>query len=243
MMLQERRMKNTEISYVTDSLKPAVLCDFDDTTVVENVASLLLSRFSGDSWLQIRERYLENSLTFKEYQEEAFSKLRASKDMLKEAVREEATLRPYFKELWQVCFSRNIPLAILTIGLDFYVEALLEREGLEDVPVYAVGTRFLAGCIDFIYNYTREGCETLGNCKCVVLDRFKNRGHFIVYVGDGRSDFCPASKSDLVFARSYLADCCEEQNIDYVPFKDFKGVIQALKEPIGPPSSHTRSVT
>ena len=227
-------MKSTERSSVSGSLKPAVLCDFDDTTAVENVATLLLLKFGGDAGLRLRERYHRDGLTLKEYQEEAFSRLGVSRDTLQEAVREEATLRPYFKKLWQFCRTHDIPLAILTHGLDFYVEALLKREGLEDVPYYAVVTRFTSRGMDFIYRHVRECCQLWGNCKCAILDSYRSRGHFIVYVGDGRSDFRPASKADLVFARSHLAEYCQEKDIKYHPLQDFRGVLEALKEMVGP---------
>ena len=193
----------------------------------------MLTRFGDDALRRLREQYRKNGLTLREYQEEAFSRLGVGRDVLQKTVREEATLRPYFKELLQFCRTHHVPLAVLSHGLDFYVEALLEREGMGDVPYYAVSTRFTPRGMDFIYSHIRECCEPWGNCKCVVVESYKSRGHFVVYVGDGRSDFCPASKADIVFARSYLAEYCKEKGVRYQPFQDFKGVLQALQEMVG----------
>jgi 2-hydroxy-3-keto-5-methylthiopentenyl-1-phosphate phosphatase len=33
----------------------AVLCDYDDTTAVENVAELILERFGTDGWRDLRQ--------------------------------------------------------------------------------------------------------------------------------------------------------------------------------------------
>ena len=217
---------------------PAILCDFDDTTAVENVAELLLDEFSvGGPWRDLRRQSQEQTITFKEYQERAFATVKVTREAMKSAVKAKATLRPYFKELWSYCQAKHIPLAIVTVGLDFYVEALLEREGLEDVPRYAVKTNFTPGGITYEYPCPWDGsggselevCRRSGNCKCSVVGNYRRRGHSIVYVGDGRTDFCPASIADHVFARSLLARLCNESMVPYTEFQDFRVVIDMLE--------------
>jgi 2,3-diketo-5-methylthio-1-phosphopentane phosphatase len=217
---------------------PAVLCDFDDTTAEENVASLLLSRFSDNgTWERLRQAHRERQIGLKEYQERAFRTVTAGRDAMQAHVKEKATLRPYFKDLWGYCRSRSVPLAIVTVGLDFYVEALLEREGLQEVPRYAVQTEFTPQGI--IYNYphpwessggsSEEQCGLFGNCKCRALMEHRRRGHTILYVGDGRSDFCPASIADQVFAHGPLTELMDERRMPYTPFRDFRDMLDALR--------------
>ena len=217
----------------------AVLCDFDDTTAVENVAQLLIEHFSDDGILeQLRQQFREGSLTLKEYQERAFTGIRAGREAMQEIVRARATLRPHFKELWQYCRSRDILLAVVTVGLDFYVDALLDREGLEEVPRHAVKTSFSPQGIAFQYPYPwdgsgaspREVCQAWGTCKCSVLESYRRKGRSILYVGDGRSDLCPASIADRVFARDQLAQLCDQRQIPFSQFRDFADVIQALED-------------
>ena len=217
---------------------PAVICDFDDTTAVENVAELLLEHFSEDgAWRTLRQQQRDRLITLKEYQEQAFRNTRASKEAMVAHVKDKATLRPHFKDLWRYCRARRIPLAIVTVGLDFYVDALLEREDLGDVPRYSVKTTFTSEGITYQYPYSWDGsgaspaqvCRHWGTCKCSVLAMYRRRGHSIVYVGDGRSDLCPASIADQVFARSQLADLCHEKGMPYHEFQDFQDVIRGLE--------------
>ncbi len=217
---------------------PAVLCDFDDTTVLENVAEMLLQQFSLDgSWQQLKQQSRDKVIGLREYQERAFRNTTASKETMQSAVKARATLRPFFKELWQYCQSSGIPLAIVTVGLDFYVDALLEREKMEELPRYAVRTDFTPGGITYEYPHSWDGsggspqevCQRWGNCKCSVLIQYRNRGHTILYVGDGRSDFCPASIADHVYARSHLAKLCDEQQVPYTELRDFRDVMNGLK--------------
>ena len=240
-------MSDTDKNCAKDSLfgnvepkkTPAVLCDFDDTTAVENVAQLLLAYFSQDStWKELQHQSRENLIGLKEYQERAFGATRASREDMQALVKARATLRPHFKELWSYCRARFIPLGIVTVGLDFYVDALLEREGLEEVPRYAVKTGFTPQGITYEYLHTWDGsggspkevCSRWGNCKCSVLGKYRRMGHPLFYVGDGRSDYCPASMADRVFARSHLARLCDEKGMAYTEFKDFRDVIRGLDD-------------
>jgi len=213
-------------------LKPplAVLSDFDDTAAIENVAELLMERFGGSEWRGLREQFHSGRFTLREYQEAAFSIAQASRDKMTALVQEKATLRPHFKELHAYCRQHDIPLAIVSNGLDFYVDALLQREGLGDVPYYTVCTRFSSNGIEFSYPYAVEGCGDFGNCKCKVLERYRSEGRKVLYVGDGRSDFCASTAADLVFARSDLLVCCRKYGIAHVPFQDFSDVLTILKE-------------
>lgn len=209
----------------------AVLCDYDDTTAVENVAELILERFGHDGWRDLRLEFRDGRLSLREYQERAFAAVTATCGEMMALVQEQVHLRSGFKELRDFCRAHLMPLAIVTNGLDFYVRALLEREGLADVPFYSVETSFTSQGIRYSYPYADAACPVnWGNCKCLVLDTFRRKGYRIAYVGDGRSDFCPALRADLVFARSSLRQHCLASGIPFVPFEDFHTVLAVLKE-------------
>ena len=223
-------MKNTGANYKRLKVKPAVVCDFDDTTVLENVAQIILEDFGGAGWREYQRQNSMHLISLKEYQELAFSTVKAGRQAMTTLVKEKATLRPKFKDLYQYCADNDIPLAIASMGLDFYVEALLEREGMESIPVFAVDTEFTPSGINYGYRFTWKGCWQPGNCKCLVLERYRMQGYAILFAGDGRSDICPATKSDLVFGRRYLEDHFQENGLPYVGLTDFSVVLDALKQ-------------
>lgn len=221
---------------------PAVICDFDDTTAVENVAQLLLEHFSEDeTWRELQRQAREKTISLREYQERAFGNTSAPRGAMQAVVKEKANLRPYFKELWEYCQARNVPLAIVSVGLDFYIDALLERHGLEDVPRFTVKTEFTPEGITYEYEHSWDGsgastqdvCSQWGTCKCSVLSKYRRRGHEILYVGDGRSDFCPASIADQVFAHGPLVEMCTQNQVPYAEFRDFRDVISSLDPAFG----------
>ena len=209
---------------------PAVLTDFDDTAAVQNVAEMLLHRFGNDSWTDVRARFRAGELSLKDYQEITFNSIEADRETMRDYVKENACLRPCFGELWEYCRHANIPLAVVSLGLDFYIQALLEKEGAADVPVYCVNTRFTADGIAYYYHHAYPGEEERGNSKGLVVDRYRQLGYHVIYAGDGRSDFEAAQRADTVFAHSFLAEECQRQKVPYRPFVDFGDVLAVTRE-------------
>ncbi len=223
-------MRNIDGSSGSARLVPAVLVDFDDTASEQNVAGLLLERFGDPSWQEVRDRFRAGELTLKEYQEIAFRNILADRAVMQNYVKEHANLRPYFHEVWSYCAVHRLPMAIVSQGLDFYIQALLDKEDLTQVPVYCVNTKFTPQGITYQYHYALPGKEREGNSKGLVVDTYKERGYYIIYAGDGISDLEAAPKADLLFAHRTLAEECRRQEIPYRPFKDFQAVLLALRE-------------
>jgi 2-hydroxy-3-keto-5-methylthiopentenyl-1-phosphate phosphatase len=223
-------MRTTGSNSGSASLRPAVLTDFDDTAAQQNVAELLLNRFGHPSWQEVRRRFRAGELTLKDYQEITFRHIQADRLTMRTYVKEQANLRPYFGELWRYCQERNIPVAVVSQGLDFYIEALLEKEGFTQVPVYSVNTSFNGNGIEYHYHHTYPGQEHRGNSKGLIVERYQQQGHQVIYIGDGRSDFEAAERADLVFAHSVLAQECQREGVPYRDFKDFGDVLTLLRE-------------
>lgn len=223
-------MKITGKNYGSDSRPPAVLVDFDDTAAEQNVAGLLLERFGDATWQDVRERFRTGELTLNQYQEITFRNIQADRTTMQRYVKQNAALRPFFGDLCLYCRSHDIPLAIVSHGLDFYIEALLEKEGFPQVPVYAVNTTFTPQGITYEYLHARPGQENQGISKGLVVDRYRDSGHLVFYAGDGLSDFEAASRADVLFAHCTLAEECARRNIPFRPFSDFQDMLVALRE-------------
>ena len=223
-------MRTTDGSSGSVNKPPAVLIDFDDTAAQQNVAELLLNRFGDPTWHDTRQRFRAGEYTLKEYQEITFRNIRAGRSAMQAYVKQHANLRPHFRELWDYCQAHGIPMAIVSQGLDFYIEALLDEAGLPQIPVYAVDTQFGTQGITYEYRYVRPGQERQGNSKGMVVDRYRQDGHYVFYVGDGISDFEAASRVDLLFAHRTLAEKCTSEKIPFRPFTDFQDLLSALQE-------------
>lgn len=209
--------------------RAVIFVDFDGTAAEEIASNRLLDRFAQGSWRELDEKLLAGEISLKECVLRQFPMLVGTREEMAEFCRRELRLRPGFKEFVEYCRDRGSEIKVVSEGLDFMIEAMLEREGLSDLPVYADRAIFHSRRLTVELPHFREdcGCE-VGNCKRAHV--LAHRGHFdsIVYIGDGSNDLCPAREADLVFARRHLAELCSAQDIDYKPFEDFYEVKERM---------------
>jgi 2,3-diketo-5-methylthio-1-phosphopentane phosphatase len=202
-----------------------VIIDFDDTAAVQNVARLLLDRFGDSACSEIQARYTAGKLKFRDYQEMAFRSLPVDVARLREYAAEAATLRPGFRETVEAARKAGADVAIVSAGLDLYIDPVLQRNGFPDLPVRSVRTGAFDGpaaSLTFSYPATRPGCpEEYGVCKCRAFAAALDTRTEVVFVGDGRlADTCAAARATTVFARSRLLEHCRANAIPARPFDD-----------------------
>ena len=207
----------------------AILVDFDDTAAQQNVAETLLKTFGGSNWEGYREDFRNGSLNLRYYQEKAFNEIDETLEEMGEVIGELAWLRLGFKDFNDYCMANDIRLSFVTNGLRFYVDALVHKAGLWNIPSYAVDVDGEPGNLQYSYPYATRNCWEWGNCKCKVLEQHREDGSKIVFVGDGRSDLCASQNADFVFARSTLLKHCQQLHLTHQEFENFYDVLAALK--------------
>ena len=207
----------------------ALLVDFDETAAEQNVAETLLKEFGGNGWQGFRESFRNGTMNLRHYQEKAFNEIESSLDEMGIVIAELAWIRPGFQEMNNYCSANDIQLSIVTNGLEFYVDALLQKAHLRDIPSYSIKVTGSPKKLEYSYPYATEECWEWGNCKCKVLFEHRAGGTKIVYAGDGRSDFCVAQQADFVFARSTLLQHCQRLGIPHMEFEDFYDVLAAFQ--------------
>ncbi len=207
----------------------ALLVDFDDTAAEQNVAETLLKEFGGDGWQGFRESFRNGTMNLRHYQEKAFNEIESSLDEMGTVIAELAWLRSGFQELYTYCVSNDIQLSIVTNGLEFYVDSLLKKAQLRNIPSYSIGVTGQPKHLEYSYPYATDECWEWGNCKCKVLFELRAGGTKIVYAGDGRSDLCASQQADYVFARSTLLEHCKQLGLTHQEFADFHDVLSAFQ--------------
>ena len=215
---------------MVQSQKTLVQCDFDGTVTVEDISFTLLDAFTDGDWRQWEEEYEAGRISVGRFNSEVFGTIRADRRTMLDYIRDRAVIRPGFVEFVALCYQRGFRLVIVSNGLQFYIERILGDLGMADIEVHAARTRF---CPD------RLRVEYVGPDGTVLDSGFKESftrlfladGYRVVYVGDGRSDFIPASMCHQVFAavdNSSLLTRCREGNVDCHPFADFHDIVGIL---------------
>ena len=209
----------------------SILCDFDGTIAERDVGHSLFEQFVEDrtGWLDTLEQWKMGVMSSRECLENEISMMRAGMREIDRFVGGE-NLDPYFKDFVYFCVKRKYDLLILSDGLDYYIDALLMREGVGFVPFKAnhlVHDGARVEGIEFPH-YDTMDCTMCGNCKLHHLEEKKRSGHFTIYVGNGLSDRCPAGHAGLVLAKGELLDHCRREEISCVPFENFRDVEREL---------------
>lgn len=211
-----------------------VFCDFDGTVAVQDVGNQLFRQFVGEEKaVEIVQRYLDGSITARQC-------LVQECEAIESVTREEFdkfidrfTLDSHFLSFFEFCRSKEIPLMILSDGLDAYVERVLANNGLSQLQFFANHVEFVRdGSKTKIvpsFPYTDSECEKCGNCKRNHMLTLSGDDDILVYAGDGISDRCPVKYADIVFAKKDLIKHCQQQNISYFEFLHFGDVQDRLE--------------
>lgn len=208
--------------------KLAVLCDFDGTVTQTDVAESILEEFAPAAWWGIEELHRARAIGTREAMSRQFALLRARRSDLIEFVDRHTLMDESFRAFMMFCADRGYVLEIVSEGLDFYVNHLLDRWGLK-IPVRTNRTTFEEGRVRIEYPWADATCTLCGTCKLLRLFELRSLGHRVAYVGDGNSDLCPAVEADLVFAKGELARLCDEEEIPFIPFERFSDVQRHLE--------------
>ncbi len=218
----------------SETRKLLVVCDFDDTAAACNAAQLLLAKFAGPDADAVQQAYRDGVLPFRDYQEKMFNTVAAPVEELMAYARDNVRLRPGLKDAIAATRERGGEFLIASAGIDFYIEPVLEANGLGDVHILSVtGATATAGgaTMTFRYDYPagQEHCRDWAVCKCGPIEKARARDEYVIFIGDGlRSDACAAEQADTVFARSRLLEHCKENGIEAIEFDDFHSIARHI---------------
>jgi 2-hydroxy-3-keto-5-methylthiopentenyl-1-phosphate phosphatase len=137
---------------------------------------------------------------------------------------------PSFGRFAEYARERGFALTILSDGMDLYIRAILEREGLGWVPFRANILRLAAtGRFEGEFPYQDEVCDRCACCKRNHMLNDAADEDAVVYVGEGFSDRCPAAFADMVFAKDELLKHCIAENISYFEYDTFDDILRRLE--------------
>ena len=211
-----------------------VMCDFDGTITEDDVCLALLKHFAGDGWQRLEDEYEAGRISLETCLVGQVDMLGAPRAEMAVWACRHARLRPGFGDFVAFCQRQEVPFLIVSAGLDFYIDAILRREGLAGIHVTCIATDLagdrvkvrlpLAGYADL---------AGLADFKEVIVREQQARGRGVVYVGDGSTDFLAASQADHVFARAKLLAYCQRHALTCRPYETFADIQRGLEELLG----------
>ncbi len=214
--------------------KIIIFSDFDGTITERDVVVMIMERFAPPEWEEIKNKILyERSISLKDGIERLFGFIDSSKKAeILNFVKSKVKLRDGFVEFVDFCKANEIIFNVLSGGLDFFIEEVL-NQFKNKINIFCNKGNFAFEKIKIDYKYLPKNCSICGNCGCCkveIVEKYPKNDFTRIVIGDGLADLFPAKIADLVFARSDLINNLKEEKIPYVEFKTFYEIKEKLIE-------------
>ncbi len=213
-----------------------VQCDFDGTISVDDVTDAMLERFARPGWREIEAEWEAGRIGSGECMKRQVALLDMSSAELDDFLAGVA-IDPHFLSFVKAASRLGIALQVVSDGIDRAIHRVLALHGLDGLPVYAnhfvqlderrwrlTSPNAAATCV-----------SACGTCKCELLAAHTATSHKVLFVGDGRSDFCVAAKADFVLAKSRLINHCVGEGIPHSAFGSFEDALALMVNAIDLP--------
>ena len=210
----------------------------------------IFSDFDGtislyDTWIEMGEFFINDkekwAAVIKEFEEQ---KIGARECFLRECALVEnfditefnriidaQRLDPMFGKFVEFCNKNNLPLTILSEGMDYYIGRIL---GNHEIALPYFSNKLIISAdgksIGLEFPYSDSDCTKCGTSKRNILMNMCGDDDISVFIGDGFSDACVVNYADVVFAKKSLASYCWKNNITYYDYQTFGDIIRKLEK-------------
>lgn len=205
-------------------------CDFDGTVALKDIGNELHKRFSAPPWRTINRAYRAGKISSRDCLAGQYEFFRGRREEI-EAFVLEHEIDPTFAAFARWADRRERPLIVLSDGLDFYIELLLRKYGIEEVTYFSNKASFDRDRVRVSFPHFRGDCPHGCQCaNCKPSHMWPYEGFRRVFIGDGISDRRAARTAEVVYAKKRLAELCKEDGQPFVLFEQFQDVIECEEQ-------------
>ncbi len=203
--------------------------DFDNTITEFDVLDDFISRFSiNEEWKVAEEEWAAGAIGSRECLERQLAQVRISPEALADYLRTIA-IDPGFPPILELLRSRGVHPVILSDSFSEIITAVLAHNGITGIPTFANRMRLEGDRPVISFPYFGSICTTCANCKTShLVRRDRPAGTRKIYVGDGKSDICPAGFCEILFAKGSLFEHYATIRKDCHPFARLSEVLPRL---------------
>lgn len=217
--------------------------DFDGTITVNDSNDYLTDNLGFGQVLrrQGNINILDGKQSFREALQQMLDSVQIPFNECIKVLEENIKLDPYFPEFFEFCSMNNIPIVILSGGMEPIIRALLHKFIGED-----------ASSIQIVSNdvISRDGKQInekggwkikfhddsdFGHDKSREIKPYANlppnKRPTLFYAGDGVSDLSAAKETDLLFAKKGydLVTYCLREKVPFTVFEDWSTILSTVK--------------
>ncbi|MCM1265705.1 MAG: MtnX-like HAD-IB family phosphatase [Candidatus Gastranaerophilales bacterium] len=207
-----------------------LVSDFDGTITKKDTLSTFLEEYADSKWLDIENDWRDGKFGSQECLIRQFALVPKLNPKLIDKFLETVEIDEWFIPFCKRAREIDMPVVILSDGLDYFINKILEKNKIDFINVitnHAYFNEYEKFILEFP-NDSKHCSNNAGTCKCKVVKSLKKLYKTVYYVGDGASDFCVSKEPDVVFAKAGLAEHCKKNNIKYIEYRNYKKLIEQL---------------
>jgi 2-hydroxy-3-keto-5-methylthiopentenyl-1-phosphate phosphatase len=202
--------------------------DFDGTICPADVSDRILLEFVGPLARELDLEYERGAIGSRDNLVRTAARLRIPTGEILRWALARFEVDPSFPPFAAWARRAGLDLTVVSDGLGLHIEPMLGAAGVEGLPV--VSNRLhVDGRPRMEFPFGHPVCAECGACKMLAVLRARDLAAPVAFVGDGHSDRYGALYSDLVFAKSHLAELCRTDGIPFIAWRTFDDVREALK--------------
>jgi len=204
-----------------------IFCDFDGTITHVDSCNIIIDHCMGrEARRAIDDKIAGGEFSFRQGYDAQFSHVTMTWEESLALLHGKNGVDPTFPPFVRQLAHKQIPLTILSAGIEQIIREHLDTVGLADLDIRANRIRIE----NHRWRVEYFDDTPFGNDKAAAVREAAAQGFHTVFIGDGISDFPVASVADILFAkRGYrLEKYCVSQGIDFHPFDNFDDVWAVL---------------
>ena len=211
--------------------KPIFLIDFDGTINLSDLALYTVERFASDKWQYYEKLFNDGKLSLEDTITTQYSFIHAPKNVILEEIDKVIQIRENFTLFVNLCKKLNIPIIIVSGGIDFVIRHVLNKIGIPNtLQIVSMITEYQSDGSVKVTRPIRHFEDSI-DFKQDKVKFYKERDMLVNYIGDGSSDYGAVMNADLNFTvkDSVLSRFCEEKSLPKYDFVDFSEIIDYIK--------------
>ncbi len=221
--------KNSKTASLIRPDECAVFFYLDNTIAEKDVFDDMLVCFSENKrWERLEKKWRLGLIGSRACLEGQIRGIRITKNRL-DSYLSGIKIDPYFKKLLNLLRAKKIKATILSDNFDYILKKILAVNAAEKIKIYSNKMHFSNDRLIPEFPFMDKKCRICAHCKKKNLLANLDGQSIIIYIGDGRSDICPAKYAHIVFAKDELLKFCRKEKLFHIPYKEFKEVYAYLK--------------
>lgn len=208
----------------------AFVSDFDGTLTKKDFYQMIIEDYLGEAGQTLYNEWRQGLHDNRDFLCKIYSSInREESEILEDILRIEwdESATDFIKQVHQ----NGGDFIILSAGINYYIDILLEEKGLSNIKVYSIPGFYKDRGIHLqIDENNPYYSEKYGIDKAKVIKDLKKQYTNVYYAGDSVPDVPPCQIVDIVFAKGKLQALLNGEGVSFVPITSYKDIALILTE-------------